>query len=51
MHIANKTLSVLMCKLCNLVTYQWEKMDASCSKDVSSGSEFSKSFTESDESV
>ena len=26
-------------------------MDASCSKDVSSGSEFIKSFTESDKSV
>ena len=26
-------------------------MDASCSKDVSSSSKFSKSFTESDESV
>ena len=33
------------------VTYQWEKMDVSCSKDVSSITKFNESFTESDQSV
>ena len=33
------------------VTYQWEQVDASCSKDVSSSTKFNESFTESGESV
>ena len=51
MHVADKILNVWCADYITYVTYSWEKIDANCSKDVSSSSEISESFTETDESV
>ena len=51
MCITDKIFNVLMCRLCDLHNLLVRENDASCSKNVSSSSKCSKSFTESDESV